>query len=99
MINVRLLSFFGPTASGWESEVEITAAAYPCDLWLGSVLTVDDNEEPLEHDESDENSEYREIIFQHRLDRAIERMWRTEVETSRAYSGMPNNPVGFVEDF
>lgn len=98
MINVKLLSLFGHAASAWESEIGI-GAAYPCDLWLGFVLTVDDNEDSLEHEESGENSEYREIIFHHRADRATEIMWRAEVETSRAHSGMPNNPVGFVEGF
>jgi hypothetical protein len=45
------------------------------------------------------NSEDHEIIFQRWLDRVIERMWRTEIRTGRVHSGMPNNPVGFVEDF
>jgi hypothetical protein len=99
MINVRLLSFFGPTASGWESEVEMVVAEYPCDLWLGCVLEVDDNERPIKHDESGKNSEDHEIIFQQLLDRVIEGMGRTEVETSRVCSGTPNNPVGFVEGF
>ncbi len=31
--------------------------------------------------------------------RDIEGMWRTEIGTGRVYTGMPNNPVGFVEDF
>jgi hypothetical protein len=86
-------------ASGWESEVEIVGAEYPCDLWVQFILTVDNNEKPIKHDESGKNSEDHEIIFQHWLDRVIERMWRTEIGTGRVYSGMPNNPVGFVEDF
>lgn len=86
-------------ASGWGSEVEIVAAEYPCDLWVGVVLTVDNNEEPIKHDESGKNSEDHGIIFQQWLDRAIERMGRTEVQISRVCSGMLNNPVGFVEDF
>lgn len=99
MINVSFVSSGRPMASGWESEVEIVAAEYPCGLWLGFVLEVDDSEEPIKHDESRKHSEYHEIIFQQLLDRVIERMWRTEVETSRVCSGTPNNPVGFVEDF
>jgi hypothetical protein len=86
-------------AYGWESEVETVAAEYPCDLWVGVVLTVDNNEEPIRHDESGKNPEDHEIILRQLLDRVIERMGRTEVEISRVGSGIPNNPVGFVEDF
>ncbi len=99
MINVRLLSFCRPMASGWESELEVVAAECPCDLWVGVILTVDDNEELTKQDEFGKNSEDHEMVCRHWLDRAIERMGRTEVEASRVCSGMPNNPVGFVEDF
>lgn len=99
MINVRMLSFYWPMASRWESEVEIVAAEYPCDLWLGFLVMVDDNEEPIKHKESRKHSEDHEIIFQQLLGRVTEIIGRTEVETSRVCSGTPNNPVGFVEDF
>jgi hypothetical protein len=62
-------------------------------------VTVDDNEEPIEHGESGKNSENHETIFRQSLDRAIQRVWRTERGMSRVYSGMPDNLVGFVEDF
>lgn len=45
------------------------------------------------------NSKDHEIIFQRWLDRVTERMWRTGIGTGRVRSGMPNNPVGFAEDF
>jgi len=72
---------------------------YSCDLGMGLVLMVDNNEEPIRHGESGESSEDLEIIFQHWLDRVIERTWRTEIGTSRVYSGMTGNPAGSVEDF
>ena len=74
-------------------------AKYPCGLWVRLILTMANNKEPIEHEESGKNSEDHEIIFQRWLDRVIKRMWRTEIRTGRVYSGMPNNPVGFVEDF
>ena len=86
-------------ASGWEFEVEIAGVEYPCDLWARFVLTVDNNKEPIKHDECCKNSEDQETIFQHRLERVTDKRWRTEIETGRVYSGTPNNPVGYVEDF
>jgi hypothetical protein len=98
-MDVGLLSSCKPVASGWESEVEIPGAKCPCDLRLRSVPTVDRNEKLIERRESARNSEEHRTIFQHSWDRAIARMPRTERGTSRVYGGMPDNPVGFVEDF
>jgi hypothetical protein len=86
-------------ASGWEFEVEIVGAEYPCELWARFVLTVDNNKEPVKHDELGKNPEDHEVMFQYWLDRVIENTWRTEIGTGRVYGGKPNNPVGFVEDF
>lgn len=98
-MDVGLLSSCKPVASRWESEVEIVGAEYPCDLRLRSVPTVDHNEKLIERHESNRNSGEHRTTFQNSLDRAIARMPRTERGMSRVYSGMPDNPVGFVEDF
>jgi hypothetical protein len=74
-------------------------AKYPCGLWVRLILTMANNKEPIKHEEFGKNPEDDEIIFQRWLDRVIERMWRTEIRTGRVYNGIPNNPVGFVEDF
>ncbi len=74
-------------------------AEYPCGLWVGLVVTVDNNEEPLEHGQSGRNSEDHEIVFQYWLAGVIDKTSRTETVAGRVCDCMPNNPVGFVEDF
>ncbi len=86
-------------ASEWEFEVEIVGVEYPCDLWARFVLTVDNNKEPIEQDEPGKNSEDHELILQHWLERVIDKTSTTEIRVGRVYDCMPNNPVGFVEDF
>lgn len=77
-------------AFGWE---------FPCDVWISFIPTVDANEEPMEHDESGKNSEDHEIIFQYWLAGVIDKTSRIETVAGRVCDCMPNNPVGFVEDF
>jgi len=79
--------------------MEIVRAEYPCGLRVGLVVTVDNNEEPLEHGQHGRNSEDHEIVFQYWLAEVIDKTSRTETVAGRVCDCMPNNPVGFVEDF